>query len=108
MRHLFTLLDVAVQHEHDQRSVVDLQVAMRNFMLPSYSTSIVHSIYWKCIVSLMEHPWFTRAWIFQEAVVSENVMFLLGERLVSFDTLFRLALATSRLETDEMGGALPL
>jgi hypothetical protein len=108
MRHLFALLDVAVQHEHDQRSVVDLQVAMRNFMLPSYSTSIVHSIYWKCVVSLLEHPWFTRAWIFQEAVVSENVMFLLGERLISFDLLFRLALATSRLETDTMGGALPL
>lgn len=108
MRHLFALLDVAVQYEANQRSVVDLQTAMAQFMMPSYSSSLVHSIYWKCIVSLLEHPWFTRAWIFQEVVLPQEVMFLLGERLVSFDALFRLALATSRLETDTMDGALPL
>jgi hypothetical protein len=108
MRHLFTLLDVAVQHENEQKSVVDLQTSIQQYMLPSYSTSIVHSIYWKCVVSLLEHPWFTRAWIFQEVVLSENVLFLFGERLISFDLLFRLALATSRLETDTMSGALPL
>lgn len=40
---------------------------------------------------LLERPWFQRVWVFQEAVMSANVMFLLGLYYFPWDQVVRVA-----------------
>ncbi|KAE9979107.1 hypothetical protein BLS_010148 [Venturia inaequalis] len=107
LRPLFTLVDLALEYESNQRSVVDLQGALSDYMLSGGRTPRFLPPFWKAVVDLLRHPWFTRAWIFQECILSPTVVFVLGERLVSLDPIVRLTLATSRLETATISGIIP-
>ncbi|QDS77509.1 hypothetical protein FKW77_000542 [Venturia effusa] len=107
LRSLFTLVDLALEYELNQKSVVDLQGALSDYMLSGGKTPRLLPPFWKAMVDLLRHPWFTRAWIFQECVLSRIVVFVFGERLVSLDPIVRLALATSRLETAIIPGIIP-
>lgn len=107
LRPLFTLVDLALEYELNQRSVVDLQGALSDYMLSGGQTPRLLPPFWKAMVDLLRHPWFTRAWVFQECVLSSTVVFVFGERLVSLDPIVRLALATSRLETAAITGVIP-
>ena len=42
---------------------------------------------WRCIESLFSRPWFRRAWILQEAVVSADLWVVCGNSLVSWSKL---------------------
>lgn len=42
--------------------------------------------------SLLQRPWFQRAWVFQEAVVSSKTVFLLGSYYLPWDELMRVIL----------------
>ena len=99
VRTLSPLVDLASEHESNRRSVVDLQWALAP-LLQSDETDSLTSVHWRCMVQLLGNQWFTRAWVFQEVVFSQTVAFMFERRLVSFDALVRLALATSRMETD--------
>lgn len=107
LRPLFTLVDLALEYELNQRSVVDLQGALSDYMLSGGQTPRLLPPFWRAMVDLLRHPWFTRAWVFQECVLSPTVVFVFGERLVSLDPIVRLALATSRLETATISGVIP-
>ncbi|TID18062.1 HET-domain-containing protein [Venturia nashicola] len=107
LRPLFTLVDLALEYELNQRSVVDLQGALSDYMLSGGRTPRLLPPFWKAMVDLLRHPWFTRAWVFQECVLSPTIVFVFGERLVSLDPIVRLALATSRLETATISGVIP-
>lgn len=39
-----------------------------------------------------EHPWFQRAWVFQEAVVQRNTVVVSGDNVLTFDELWGVAL----------------
>jgi hypothetical protein len=107
LRPMFTLVDLALEYELNQRSVVDLQGALSDYMLSGGRNPRLLPPFWKAMVDLLRHPWFTRAWVFQECVLSPTVVFVFGERLVSLDPIVRLALATSRLETATIPGIIP-
>jgi hypothetical protein len=53
---------------------------------------------WKAIVRLLAHPWFTRAWVFQEAVLAPIAVFLIRDQIIPFDVMFRLAFTVNRIE----------
>jgi hypothetical protein len=100
IRTLFPLLDLAALYESSQKSVVDLQWALARYLQWDPAVCPPDSIYWRCMYEMICHPWFIRQWVFQEVVLSKTVSFIFEERLVSFDTVVRLALAISRLETE--------
>jgi hypothetical protein len=100
IRTLFPLLDLASLYESSQRSVVDLQWALARYLQWDAAVCPPDSIYWQCVHELISHAWFLRSWVFSEVVLSRTVCFLFEERLVPFETVVRLALAISRLETE--------
>jgi hypothetical protein len=99
IRTLFPLLDLAALYETSQKSVVDLQWALARYIDWDPAVCPPDSIYWRCVYELVTHAWFSRIWVFGEVVLSRTVSFIFEERLVPFDTIVRLALAISRLET---------
>jgi hypothetical protein len=100
VRALIPLIDIAWQYESNRKSVVHLQWALAPLFDFGQSGTSLHSINWRSVVELLGHPWFTRSWVFQEVVLSQSVSFIFEKRLIPFDALVHLALATSRLETD--------
>jgi len=63
-----------------------------------YSSDSSNAHTWRSIVELMNNPWFTRAWIAQEVILSQVVDVIVGKIVVSFETLHHLALTTARME----------
>ena len=47
---------------------------------------------WTAFFELLERPWFSRAWIVQEAVLSPNPWVLCGDNVISFSALVRALL----------------
>jgi hypothetical protein len=56
------------------------------------SSGVPDSPLWKGFVKLFSRPWFKRVWTFQEAVLPDIVMFLCGNRLMTFAEMEPLAL----------------
>lgn len=100
VRALIPLIDIAWQYESNRKSVVHLQWALAPVFDFGRQDSSLHAANWRSVVELLSHPWFTRSWVFQEVVLSQSVAFVFEKRLIPFDALVHLALATSRLETD--------
>jgi hypothetical protein len=62
----------------------------------------------EALTKLLNREWFSRAWIFQEAVLSNNVKMQCGDIEFSFDTLMRLADAVYEEENSTAGYARSL
>jgi hypothetical protein len=57
----------------------------------------------EAMIRLMNRSWFSRAWIFQECVVSSNVQIVLGSIQVPFDQFVSLPTGLQSLEHDAGG-----
>jgi hypothetical protein len=98
---LFTLLSFverSLSVTSTPRADALLQEGLAQVIKPHYSELSNHAICWRDLVRLFEHPWFTRAWIFQELVLSDIVLFAMGRRLVPLDAILHLALPAASLE----------
>lgn len=42
---------------------------------------------WRCLVTLLNHPWFTRVWVIQEVAVAPEVQFIYGGIRFMMETL---------------------
>ncbi|KAF2436100.1 hypothetical protein EJ08DRAFT_645110 [Tothia fuscella] len=100
---LLPLVDLAWQYESSCKSVVHLQWALAPFLDLDPQDASINATNWRSVVELLSHNWFMRTWVFQEVVLSQSVAFIFEKRLVPFDAIVHLALATSRLETDSEG-----
>jgi hypothetical protein len=99
------LIDIAIAVEQGkhEKPVEVLQSALAPFIPDTEPTkSNSGGVYWSCVLELLKHGWYVRAWVFQEVVLSESVLFVVNDRLIEFDAILRLALATSRIETNSL------
>lgn len=91
---LDAVLTIAEDCESREDSLVQLQSALEDQMQYNY-------YHWLQLIQFLRYEWFSRAWCFQEVTLARDPRFVLGKRMVSFDALFRLTLATSRIETQK-------
>lgn len=62
----------------------------------------------QALVRLLNRSWFSRAWIFQEAVKSSQVLLLCGSLTMLLETLLRLSHAVFEIEEESKGYAYSL
>lgn len=46
---------------------------------------------WRALFNILTHPWFTRIWIVQELLVSQNPIMWRGEKSIELDTMLWMA-----------------
>jgi hypothetical protein len=83
-------------------TAVRLRDSLENYIHPDYESSSRSALYWRDIVRLFQHPWFTRAWVFQELVLSNVVMFAIDQKLASLGAIFDLGHVVASLESQSL------
>jgi hypothetical protein len=78
-----------------KKSLTQLQGSLEAYMVSKQK-------HWNAVVQLLGAAWFTRASCFQEVTLATEPVFAIGNEVVTFDVLFRLALAMSRIETTNL------
>lgn len=58
---------------------------------------------WDPLYDIFRSPWFTRAWVFQECVLSTRAELMVGSRLVSFDTFYNVVEAIFPAQYERWG-----
>jgi hypothetical protein len=48
---------------------------------------VVHTPGWPALCDLFQRPWFTRAWVLQEVVLSKECYLICGTKAISWDVL---------------------
>jgi hypothetical protein len=76
-----------------------LRSSLEEHIHPDYGSSSHSARHWRDIVRLFQHPWFTRAWVFQELVLSNIVMFAIDQKLASLDAILDLGHVVASLES---------
>jgi hypothetical protein len=102
---LFTLLsfvETSISAALTPLSTYVLQQALAQVIKPHYNEGSDHAATWRDLVRLFQHPWFTRAWVFQELVLSDIVLFAMGKKLAPLDALLHLATVASHLESGSL------
>ena len=84
----------------DPSSVFAAVRAMVTVGYPCYHWDTEQRLRWRTIAELFRRPWFSRTWVFQEASLVKDVMFLYGSVPMSFRTLHRLGIAVVHLERE--------
>jgi hypothetical protein len=95
LKHLMPLFGYATNIEAGRLTPEYLEEHLSAKLETKYSKDYFR---WKSVVTLLKHPWFTRAWVFQEAVLAPAAVFVIRDRIVPFDVLFRLAFTVNRIE----------
>lgn len=80
------------------QTIIRLQDSLETIIKPSYDESSPASRQWRDLVRLFQHPWFTRAWVFQELVLSNIVLFAIDQKLATLDAIINAGNATVGLE----------
>lgn len=106
--HLSKLLDVAEDNDTDEEALdrgVEALLSFEPLSAPinsvdsrSFHTQTAY-LCQKAVQRVLEDSWFIRGWTFQEAALPGLSDFMIGDRIVSFEILWRLLAAVSRFES---------
>ncbi|KAK1674168.1 heterokaryon incompatibility protein-domain-containing protein [Colletotrichum godetiae] len=83
-----------VDDPQQNRKSADI-LATRNQERTREGKTTVWSLDWKPLRALMNHTWFERKWVYQEAILNDNTWLYCGKLMMPFQPLSELALRMS-------------
>jgi len=84
---------------NDRNTQNDISLAQTLFdVYPSHHVNTPGRVRLHMISELLSRPWFTRAWVFQEASLAKRLKVQYGETEIQFEDLYRLCDAVFKIE----------
>ncbi|KAJ0299090.1 hypothetical protein COL516b_009341 [Colletotrichum fioriniae] len=88
------IIPEVVDDPHQNRKSADI-LATRNEERAREGKSTIWNLDWRPLRALMNHTWFERKWVYQEAILNDNTWLYCGKLMMPFQPLSELALRMS-------------